>query len=139
MMADRELTVFTPENVTARLASFGYTVTESDAFALDFCMEKVRSTIKNEVNWNDIPEGLEHFAVDMACGEFLNAKLTFAPDDLSGLDLDTVVKQITDGDTTTVFAVGDGSATPEQRLTSFINYLLSYGKEQYSCFRRLRW
>ena len=137
-MADRE-SVFTLENVTARLASFGYTVQDTDAFSLNFCMEKVRSTIKNEVNWKDIPEGLEHFAVDMACGEFLNAKLTFAPGDLSGLDLDAAVKQITDGDTTTVFAIGDGSETPEQRLNSFINYLLSYGKEQYSCFRRLRW
>lgn len=138
-MADRELTTFTVETVTARLASFGYTVTEADAFSLNFCMEKVRSTIKNEVNQPDIPEGLEYFAVDMACGEFLNAKLTFAPDDLSGLDLDAAVKQIVDGDTTTVFAVGEGSQTPEQRLNSFINYLLSYGKEQYSCFRRLRW
>lgn len=139
MAADRELTVFTIATVTERLASFGYTVTAEDAFSLNFCMEKVRSTIKNEVNWTDVPEGLEHFAVDMTCGEFLQAKLTFDPDSLSGLDLDTAVKQITDGDTTTVFAVGEGSQTPEQRLSSFINYLLSYGKEQYSCFRRLRW
>ena len=84
-------------------------------------IEKVRSTIKNEINWNDVPEGLEHIAVDMAVGEFLLSKKTFAPDDLTGFDLEYAVKQIQTGDTNTVFSTGEGSMTPEQRLTSFIN------------------
>ena len=103
------------------------------------CVEKVRSTIKNEINWNDVPEGLEHIAVDMAVGEFLLSKKTFAPDDLTGFDLEYAVKQIQTGDTNTVFATGEGSMTPEQRLTSFINYLLSYGKAEFNSFRRIRW
>ncbi|OON85916.1 hypothetical protein BXO88_09820 [Oribacterium sp. C9] len=130
---------FDVASVASRLASLGYTVKETDSASLTFCVEKVRNTIKNDVNLNDVPEGLVHIAIDMACGEFLKGKLTFAPDDLSGFDLSVAVKQITDGDTTTIFAVGDGSKTPEQRLTSFIDYLLSYGKEQFPCFRRMRW
>ena len=110
-----------------------------EEFALTFCVEKVRSTIKNEINWNDVPEGLEHIAVDMAVGEFLLSKKTFAPDDLTGFDLEYAVKQIQTGDTNTVFATGEGSMTPEQRLTSFINYLLSYGKAEFNSFRRIRW
>ena len=59
--------------------------------------------------------------------------------DLTGFDLEYAVKQIQTGDTNTVFATGEGSMTPEQRLTSFINYLLSYGKAEFNSFRRIRW
>jgi methionine aminopeptidase len=75
----------------------------------------------------------------MAVGEFLLAKKTFAPDDLTTLDLSAAVKDIKEGDSSVSFAVGDASQTPEQRLTTFINYLLTYGKEQYASFRRLKW
>ena len=125
--------------VKARLRSLGYEVKVEDDFALTFCVEKVRSTVKNEINWQDVPEGLEHIAIDMACGEFLNAKKTFAPDDLENLDLDQAVKQIQTGDPNTVFAVGDGSQTDEQRLVAFINYLLNYGRSEFNSFRRIRW
>lgn len=127
------------EAVKERLKSFGYEVKTEDDFALTFCVEKVSSTIKNEINGPDVPEGLKHIAVDMATGEFLLSKKTFAPDDIAGLDLEYAVKQIQTGDTNTVFATGEGSMTPEQRLTAFINYLLSYGKNEFNSFRRIRW
>ena len=131
--------MFNVDTVKERLKSFGYDVKESDEFALTFCVEKVRSTIKNEINWQEVPEGLEHIAVDMAVGDFLLSKKNFAPNDLVGFDLDYAVKQIQTGDTNTVFATGEGSLTPEQRLTTFINYLLSYGKAEFNSFRRIRW
>ena len=131
--------MFNVDALKERLASFGYEVRENDKFSIAFCIDKVRNTIKNETNQKDVPEGLEQIAVDMAAGEFLNAKKTFAPDDLSNFDLDFAVKQIQTGDTNTVFAVGDGSTTPEQRLTAFIGYLLTYGQAEFSSFRRIRW
>lgn len=131
--------MFHVETVKERLKSFGYDVKVEDEFALTFCIEKVQSTIKNETNQNNVPEGLEHIAVDMAVGEFLFSKKTFAPSDLAVFDLDYAVKQIQVGDTNTVFAVGEGCATPEQRLNTFINYLLSYGKAEFSAFRRIKW
>lgn len=131
--------MFSVDTVKERLKALGYKVKEGDEFSLTFCVEKVRSTIKNEINWVDVPEGLEHIAVDMAVGEFLLAKKTFTPDDLATFNLDYAVKQIQTGDTNTVFAIGDGSMTPEQRLTAFINYLLSYGKAEFNSFRRIRW
>lgn len=131
--------MFGTEAVKERLKSFGYEVKADDEFALTFCVEKVRSTIKNEINWQDVPEGLEHIAVDMAVGEFLLSKKTFAPTDLESLDLEYAVKQIQTGDTNTVFATGEGCLTPEQRLTFFISYLLSYGKAEFNSFRRIRW
>ena len=131
--------MFDVDEVKKRLESFGYEVRAEDESALTFCVEKVRSTIKNEINHDEVPDGLEHIAVDMAAGEFLLAKKTFAPDDLAGIDLDYAVKQIQMGDTNTVFAVGEACLTPEQRLTAFINYLLSYGKNEFHVFRRIRW
>lgn len=131
--------MFDTETLKNRLKSFEYEVKEGDEFSLTFCIEKVRNTIKNEINQQDVPERLEHIAIDMAVGEFLLSKKTFAPNDLVGFDLDYAVKQIQTGDTNTVFATGEGSLTPEQRLTTFINYLLSYGKDEFNSFRRLKW
>lgn len=127
------------EKVKNRLVSFGYTPKQEDEFSITFCVEKVRNTIKNETNCQDIPDGLEHIAVDMAVGEFLLGKKTFAPDDLSTIDLSVAVKQIQTGDTNTVFGVGESTLTPEQRLDNFINYLLIYRKSEFNSFRRLRW
>lgn len=131
--------MFGVDEVKARLTSLGYEVREGDEPVLTFCVEKVRDTVRNEVNWQDVPEGLEHIAVDMAAGEFLLSKKTFMPGDLEELDLDYAVKQIQAGDTNTVFAIGEGSLTPEQRLTAFINHLLSYGKDEFGSYRRIKW
>ena len=131
--------MFSVDTVKERLKSFGYEVKEGDEFSLTFCVDKVRNTIKNDTNQSEVPEGLEHIAVDMTVGEFLLAKKTFAPDDLTNFDLTYAVKQIQTGDTNTVFATGDSSLTPEQRLTTFINYLLSYGRAEFSAYRRLKW
>lgn len=127
------------EKVKARLISFGYELKDGDDVIIAFSVQKVENTIKNDCNVPEIPDGLENIAIDMAVGEFLTAKKTFTPDDITGLDLDYAVKQIQTGDTNTVFATGEASSTPEQRLNSFLNYLLSYGRDQFSCYRRLRW
>ena len=126
------------EKVKGRLQAFGYEVQNGDDAIISFCISKVEATIKNDCNVSEIPEGLECIAIDMACGEFLTAKKTFSPKSIAGLDLNFAIKQIQTGDTNTVFAT-EGSQTAEQRLNSFISYLLTYGRDQFSCCRRLRW
>lgn len=130
--------MFNADLVLKRLSSLGIETDKSDEFSITFAVEKVRSMIKNEINWQDVPEGLENIAADMAVGEFLLGKKTFAPDSLN-IDLSYAVKQIQAGDTNTVFATGESSLTPEQRLDNFINYLLSYGKGEFASFRRVKW
>ena len=127
------------EQVKERLKSFGYALKDGDKAILAFSIQKVENTIKNDCNASEIPEGLKCIAVDMAVGEFLTAKKTFSPDDVAGLDLDFAVKQIQEGDSNRVFATGDASLTPEQRLNNLLNYLLTHGKDEFSCYRRLRW
>lgn len=125
--------------VKERLQSFGYEVQSGDEAIISFSVQKVENTIRNDCNVSSIPDGLENIAVDMAAGEFLTAKKTFSPDSIAGLDLDYAVKQIQTGDTNTVFATGEGSLTAEQRLNNFLNYLLTYGRNEFSCFRKIGW
>lgn len=127
------------EKVKERLQSFGYTLKDGDEVILNFSIQKVENTIKNDCNVSSIPDGLVNIAVDMAIGEFLTAKKTFSPNDIAGLDLDFAVKQIQTGDTNTVFATGESSLTPEQRLNTFVSYLLTYGRDEFSCYRKIRW
>ena len=122
-----------------RLAALGYAVQGADEALLGFALDKAVGSIKNDCNLADLPEGLQRIAVEWAAGEFLQAKKAFAPDDLAGLDLEAAVKQIQAGDTNVVFAAGEGSQTPEQRLNGLIYYLLSYGRAELACYRRLRW
>lgn len=127
------------EQVKERLTSFGYVLKDGDEVILTFSIQKVENTIKNGCNLPSVPVGLTNIAVDMAVGEFLTAKKTFSPDDIAGLDLNFAVKQLQEGDTNTVFATGEGTLTPEQRLTAFLNHLLTYGRDEFSCYRRFRW
>lgn len=127
------------EKVKERLQSFGYTLKDGDEVILNFSIQKVENTIKNDCNVSSIPDGLVNIAVDMAIGEFLTAKKTFSPNDIAGLDLDFAVKQIQTGDTNTVFATGESSLTPEQRLNAFVSYLLTYGRDEFSSYRKIRW
>ena len=64
--------------VKARLQSFGYEIKDGDETILNFCIQKVESSIKNDCNVSSIPDGLVCIAVDMAVGEFLTAKKTFS-------------------------------------------------------------
>ncbi len=127
------------ERVKERLESFGYALKDGDEVILTFSIQKVENTIKNDCNIPSIPDGLMNIAIDMVVGEFLTAKKTFSPDDIAGLDLDFAVKQIQVGDTNTVFATGEASLTPEQRLNNFLNYLLTHGRDEFACYRKLRW
>lgn len=121
------------------LVALGYELQPGDEALLNMALDKTVSTIKNDCNVADVPDGLQQVALAMAAGEFLQTKKAFAPDSLAGLDLEAAVKQIQAGDTTVVFAAGEGSLTPEQRLNALISWLLTYGRSELSCYRRFRW
>lgn len=124
------------EDVTQRLASLGYTVAESDSWLLSFVIEQTENYIKNNCNVDVVPDGLHNVAVDMATGEFLLAKHS-AGQLLSALNLETAVSQITEGDTTVRFAVGED--TPEKKLEILIQHLRLNGRESFATYRSLKW
>lgn len=125
------------EDVTARLASFGYTVTENDAFMLTFIIQKVENHIKGECNVTALPDELTNVAIDMAVGEFLLNKKSIGQ--LTGFDLSAAIKQIQEGDTSVTFAFGNGDSTPEQRLDALIDYLMNDGKIKLVSYRSIKW
>lgn len=125
------------EDVVERLKSFGYEVTETDNWMIEFLIQKVENSIKADCNINTIPEGLHEIAVGMVVGEFLLNKKSRGQ--LEGFDLETAVRQIQEGDTSVTFAVGDGSKTPEERLDELILYLMNHGKGKLASYRCIKW
>lgn len=124
------------EQVIAMLTALGVTGAADDPL-LDLVISNVQWRIKNLTNLQEVPEGLESMAVSMVVGEYLNMKK--ANGQLEGFDLEAAVKQIQEGDTNTVFAVGDGNSTPEQRLDSLINFLTNGRMDEIYRYRKLVW
>lgn len=126
------------EAVLQRLDSFGYTVTDADAWSVGFAMQKVENHIKNACNTDSVPYGLTEIAVDRVCGEFLYAKMQMGQL-ANTFDLETAVKTVATGDTSVTFALGEGSQTAEQKMQSFIAYLTASGDGDFICYRQIKW
>lgn len=124
------------DQVIFMLTALGVTGAATDPL-LDILLQNVQQRILNKTNQSVIPEGLESVAVYMAVGEYLNAKK--ATGQLTGFDLDAAIKQIQEGDTNTVFALGEGSLTPEQRLNVLIDYLINGRSDELYRFRKMVW
>ena len=124
------------DKAVAMLTALGVAGAADDPL-LDIALNNVQWRIKNLSNLSEIPEGLESLAVSMAVGEYLNMKKVSGQ--LDGFDLDAAIKQIQEGDTNTVCAIGDGSSTPEQRLNSLIDYLINGRIGEIYRYRRLVW
>jgi hypothetical protein len=122
-------------DVLKRLESLGYTSKEEDGWMICFSIQKVENNIKNSCNTTSIPDGLNHTATDMICGEFLFAKKQSGK--LEGFNLETAIKQVQAGDTSVTFAVGDNA--PEKRLDSLLSYLMNNGKGDFVCYRKIKW
>ena len=118
------------------LTALGVTGAAEDPL-LDIVISNVQYRVQNETNRKDMPEGLVSVAVYMAVGEYLNMKKVSGQ--LEGFDLEAAIKQIQEGDTTTVFAIGDGNLTPEQRLNSLIDYLTNGRSRELHRFRKFVW
>lgn len=122
------------ELVISRLESLTYAIVEGDVFALAFTMQTVESTIRNSCNTASIPDGLTFIAVDMVCGQFLiQKKQTNSLGE--SFNLDTAIKSIKLGDVN----VSMSDASDESKLDWLFSYLMNHGKDEFVCYRRIRW
>lgn len=125
------------EAVLNRLVSFGYTLQETDAWELCFCMMKVENHIKNTCNINSVPEGLIQVAVDRVCGEFFNGRKASGQLIIGDLDFDGAVSSIKEGDASVNFDTG---TSDDEKFSVFLNYLMHEGEEgDLVCYRKLKW
>lgn len=122
------------ETIKLRLASLGYTCTDDDAFALQFCIDKVEQHIKHFCNISTIPTCLEAVQVDMVCGEFLLAKKTMGQ--LTSIQIEPIVKRLTEGDTTVEY-----NATTDREATfcAFLEKMAHGHDSDLLAHRKLRW
>ena len=123
-------------SVLERLDSFGYEVSESDAFAIAFSVQKVEQSIKNICNIDDIPDGLMCHAVDMVCGEFLSVKHKTGQLTVGTLNLDGALSSVTVGDTAVSF--NDGTSD-DNKFAALITALANSGRGELVCYRKIKW
>ena len=126
------------DDVIALLDALGVTGAGDDPL-LPYMVNSVTERVKNETNQPEVPEGLHYVAVELVVGEYLAFKKNAGQLDIDGLDLEAAVKQIQEGDTNTVFAIGDGSQTPEQRLDTLIARLCQDRTREFIRYRRVQW
>ena len=124
------------DQVVEFLAALGVTGAGEDVL-LDFVVSNVQQRIMNLINLSTVPDELEPMAVQMAAGDYLNLKK--GSGQIGGFDLEAAIKQIQEGDTTTTFAIGEGSSTPEQRLNGLIDFLINGRMAEIYRFRRIVW
>ena len=125
------------EDVVTLLAALGVEGAAENPL-LDLVINQVQWRIKNLTNLQEVPEGLVGLAVQMAAGEFLS--MLKGSGQLEGFELEeAAIKQIQEGDTNTVFSVGDGSYTPEQRLNSLIDFLINGRVGEIYRYRKMVW
>ena len=118
-------------DVMARLAGMGFTVSPDDEWVLMFCVDKVTNHIKNSCNVSEVPTGLHETAVDLVCGEYLQGK--FRTGQMG--DVSQAVSKIKEGDTDITFVSGMSDA---ELIASLIADLR--GREvDFAAYRRIRW
>lgn len=113
-----------------RLRQLGIVIGTDEEEALLFAEGRAAEHIKNVCNTEEIPEGLEYIAVDMACGEFIKHRA------LSGLLSDREVtgalKALTEGDVKVEY---DNGISAVDELTS----LLFSGEKELYRYRKMCW
>lgn len=127
----------TTQNIVNRLAQLGYTVTTADEEQVSFELKKITNYVMNYCNITTIPEILDLRIIDRVCAEFLFYKKNSGT--LVGFDYDAVIRQISEGDTTISYAVGQGEDTPENRFDTFVNKLERGFDKWITPYRKLRW
>lgn len=124
------------DNIKQRLASLGYTYADADAFALGLILEKITARICHACNISTIPAGcLDAEVIDAVCGEFLAGKK--ASGNLSGIELEAVVKAIQEGDTKVEFATGSTGAA--DAFDAYMKQLATIDTGAIIAHRRLVW
>lgn len=121
------------QKIEQRLQGWGYTMEESDSFAVQFLIDKTENYIRNFCNITTIPESLEQAEIDMICVEFLKEKAISGGLDASGIKMDSIAS-ITEGDASVSYSGGSTFV-----LSKFYDDMKGKFEADLMPFRRLRW
>lgn len=124
------------DKITQRLAAIGYTYVEAtDAFALGLIYDKIVARIQHACNISAVPDCMEAEIIDAVCGEFLAGKKSTGQ--LTGIEIEAIVKAITEGDVKVEFATGSTGAS--DIFDSYMAKLATIDPEAILAHRRLVW
>lgn len=107
----------------------GYTTTADDQALIEYIMAAEVQHVLNDINQDQLPDGLQYDLRDIVAGRFLMARKSA----VIGDDALNVVKSISEGGV----SVSIGGTTAEERIDALTKVLLK--ERDYSCFRKLRW
>lgn len=126
------------QDVCDRLSVFGFDVLVDDKLVI-FAIARAREQILNDINHDEVPEGLRYTFIDMACGFYLHDLKAMGKIDASVLDLSSApAKQIKEGDVQVTFAAAsDGSLTPEARFDNLVHSLMHPEPALFARYRRI--
>lgn len=126
--------------VVARLAMLGYTVTADQTAAVTYAINLATEKIKVNINRKEIPEGLHYTHIDMAAGLFLKDLKDSGNLIDDAFDFSAPAKKIVEGDVTVEFSgASDGQLTPEARFDNMLNSFINPPQSVFAAFRRLKW
>lgn len=124
------------DNVKQKLASIGYQYTDNDNFAVVLTHDKIVARICHACNISSIPLGcMDAEIIDAICGEFLAGKK--ATGTLTGIEVEAIVKAITEGDTKVEFATGTTGASDV--FDAYMKKLSTIDQNAIIAHRKLVW
>lgn len=125
-------------DVTERLNSLGYIVSDNDVVLIQFAINGTEQYIKNFCNITAIPPELYYVAVDMVAGTFLKTKTSMGIAIWEDIDFDEGrINSITEGDVSVSYSY-DSNTSVSARFNELINRLCNRDNELIN-FRKLRW
>lgn len=131
--------VFSVDYIKTALKSLiGYEATEEDDFLIELAIRDRVDFVLSYCNRNDIPPRLRTQLVKMIIGEFLYQKKALRGAESLGLEVDSLVTSITEGNTSVSFG-NSGELSAEAALDKYINGLRNGSAVTLQEYRRLKW
>ncbi len=119
-----------------RLEVLGYTAWDAPGlWNLAFSVRKEEQEVLGYCHIDEVPKALYPMLCDRSCGRFLYGLKQSSRLEVEGIDLSGILTSLAEGDVKVEF---DKGASDEVRLDALLGAMMNSGKEQMTCYRKLR-
>ncbi len=124
------------EMLIARIVNTGYVLTKKEEFALCLSVLKMKEAVLNYCNTKEVPKEVYQKFADMICGDFLYTKQQTGSLTLGDLDFSGAITSLAEGDVKVTFAE---NSSDSDKLSAWLQSMMSWKSGGLSCYRKLRW
>ena len=121
------------QKINDRLTSLGIDADDIDDALVAFSSDLVLEHILNNINHEQLPDGLLYHYIDAVCGRYIQG--AYLTGKQTGIDFDAAFRSVHLGDTTVELG-GLSEADKYKALTDALNGGL---EAELECYRTLRW